>query len=166
MLILGVDPGLVNTGWSVIEFDKSSQSKIVDNGLITTNACSKISSRLLTIFNSLHQHLDKYDIDSAALEKTLVNKNAISSMDLSMGRSVILLYFGQRNLEYTQYFPTFIKKSITGNGRAEKEQLRDMLPNYLKSEFKSQLCELSHHEIDSTAIAICHGFSMNNVLLS
>ena len=164
MLILGIDPGLVNTGWSVIEFNKKNLSEIVDCGLIVTNSSNNISYRLLKVFDSLHDKLDKYDLESGAIEKTLVNKNAISSMDLSMSRSVALLYFAQRSLNYVQYMPTFVKKSITGNGKADKDQLREMLSNYLKCKWKEKISKISHHEVDSISIAICHGFASNNAL--
>lgn len=166
MLILGVDPGLVSTGWTIIEFDTDQKSKIIDCGLITTNSQQKISYRLAKIFDELSKNLNRYDLNSASIEKTLVNKNAKSSMDLSMARSIILLYFGQRNLDYKEYLPTFIKKSIAGNGRVDKEQLRDILPNYLRNQADEQvfnLEKLSHHVIDSIAIAICHGFAMKNI---
>jgi crossover junction endodeoxyribonuclease RuvC len=170
MFIVGVDPGLVNTGWTIIDFDLNQKSKIIDYGLIITNSQEKISFRLAKIFDELSKNLDKYKVDSASLEKTLVNKNAKSSMDLSMARSIILLYFGQRNLDYREYLPTFIKKSIAGNGKADKEQLRTILPNYLQSqrsehgENEHNLKNLPHHIIDSISIAICHGFAMNNIL--
>jgi crossover junction endodeoxyribonuclease RuvC len=165
MLILGIDPGLVNTGWAVIEFDKTKKSKIVNCGLVRTKGSQNITLRLARILDDLNKSLGQYKFDCAALEKTLVNKNAVSSMDLSMGRAIALLYFGQNNIQYKEYFPTFIKKAITGNGNAEKSSIRAMLQHYFEADNIEEIEKLSHHEVDALAIALCHGFACDNSML-
>jgi crossover junction endodeoxyribonuclease RuvC len=152
--ILGLDPGLLNTGVALVEFENEKAS-IIKIFTIKTNPKNDIGQRLLKIFTYLRNELNNYKIDLASVEKTLVNKNAVSSMDLSMARGICLLYLAENNIKYDEYLPTFIKKSITGTGKADEFLIQNMLKYYLIDNFN--LSSLNHHEIDALAIAINYG---------
>ena len=164
MLILGIDPGLVNTGFAIIDSKGKQKFSIIKHGVIKTKSNVDISIRLSFILDELKKHLDHYNFEYAALEKTLINKNAFSSMDLAIARGIVLLYFGQRKVQYEEYLPTSIKKMITGNGDADKESMRSMMKHYIDFEnsIDFDIGKISHHEIDSIAIAISCGFSLKN----
>lgn len=160
MLILGVDPGLLNTGWAIIEFDKK-QSHYINSGTIKTSPKEKISFRLSIIYDELILNTRDHKISNGAIEKNLVNTNAESSMLLSMARAASLLYFGKNNIDYEEYMPTHVKKMICGNGNADKNNMENMLRYYIFN-FNELLKtkKLSNHECDAIAIALCHGFHM------
>ena len=160
MLIIGIDPGLLNTGWAIIQFDKK-QSLLVSSGSIKTQSNEKMSCRLFRIYDELIQNTENYQINYGSIEKNLVNSNSESSMLLSMARGISLLYFGQKKIEYGEYMPTHIKKIICGNGRTEKDQIEKMLQYYIYNfATLSKEKKFSNHEVDSIAIALCHGFHL------
>jgi crossover junction endodeoxyribonuclease RuvC len=161
MLIIGIDPGLLNTGWAIIKFDKK-QSHFISSGTIKTKTNEKISNRLFKIYDELIKSTENYSINYGSIEKNLVNSNSESSMLLSMARGISLLYFGKKNIEYEEYMPSHVKKMICGNGSAEKNQIEKMLQYYVYN-FTTLLKEkkFSHHEFDAIAIAICHGFHLH-----
>jgi crossover junction endodeoxyribonuclease RuvC len=164
VIILGIDPGLVNTGFAVINCIERQRFCVLNHGIIKTKSGTDTSTRLSFIFDELCKKLDGYDFKVAALEKTLINKNAVSSMDLAMSRGVVLLYFGKRRIKYDEYLPTFVKKIITGNGSADKENIKSMIKYYIDFEnsISLNLEKISHHEIDAIAIAISCGFHRRN----
>lgn len=156
MIILGIDPGLINTGWAIIDFQTHNKISYVEGGVIITNNKQIIAQRLLTIYDDLNLLLKKFEIQQGSIEKTLINNNAHSSIDLAMAKSIILLIFAQKNIHYQEYAPTTIKKVITGNGKADKLQIGKMLEYYIKLPAEKKI---SHHESDAVAIALCCGFS-------
>ncbi len=160
MLIIGIDPGLVNTGWAIIDFNKK-QSQYISSGTIKTKATEDISKRLGKIYEKLNAVYTDIHPEYGAIEKTLVNVNAESSMLLSMARAIALLFFHQNNIEYKEFMPTHIKKTISGIGSANKNQLENILKYYI-CDFHSMLKEkeFSSHECDAIAIALCCGFSL------
>ena len=160
MFIIGIDPGLLNTGWAIIKFDKK-QSHCISSGTIKTKPTEKTSLRLFKIYDELIKNTENRQINYGSIEKNLVNSNAESSMLLSMARGVSLLYFGQKNIGYGEYMPSHIKKMICGNGVAQKDQIEKMLQYYIY-DFATLLKEktFSNHEFDAIAIALCHGFHL------
>ncbi len=160
MLIIGIDPGLLNSGWAIIKFDKR-QSRVLSSGTIKTNSTEKLSFRLFRIYDELIKNTENYSIDNGAIEKNIVNSNSESSMLLTMSRGIALLYFGQKKIEYDEYMPSHIKKMICGNGAAQKDSIEKMLQYYIY-DFSTLMKEknFSNHEFDAIAIALCHGFHL------
>ena len=156
--IIGVDPGLCNTGWAIIDFKNQNDINLIKTGTIKTIAQEGMANRLKTIYNDLNNIFIHYTINKCAIEKTLVNTNAHSSIDLAMAKSIVLLLFAQHNVPYTEYAPTNVKKTITGNGKADKTSVMKMIGFYIKS-IKNADSKLSHHEFDSIAIALCSAFN-------
>lgn len=150
-IILGVDPGLVNTGWGLVKIDNSNKLIYVACGTIKTNSKDNIGNRLLIINQALQKVILEYQPIQCAIEDSFVNKNPLSSLKLGQARGVAMLTASLAKIEVFEYAPTLVKKSLVGAGRAQKEQIMMMVKQLLP---KSQVN--NEHEADALAIAICH----------
>jgi crossover junction endodeoxyribonuclease RuvC len=150
MIIIGVDPGLVKTGYGLI--DKiDNQIKYVASGVIKTDASNPIGKRLLNIYHELNEIIKIYNPQEFAIEETFVNDNPLTSLKLGHARGAAILVGAINNLHITEYSPNLIKKTITGAGKADKTQIQKMIKYILPiSTFKTS------DEADALAIAICH----------
>jgi crossover junction endodeoxyribonuclease RuvC len=155
-IILGIDPGLVNTGWGIISFQTGKLSFIAC-GTITTKATLPISERLLQIHQALTQVIILYMPTECAVEETFVNKNPSTSLKLGHARGAILLSISMANINLTEYAATLVKKSVVGVGRAEKQQINAMVKYILPTAVID-----SEHSADALAVAICHSSFMRN----
>ena len=186
-VILGIDPGLLHTGWGLVRLGAEGSLGYLRCGLITTHARDAVAIRLAQIHAGLAQELKTAKRDFArlevAVEETFVNVNAKSSLVLGMARGVALLAVAQAGLTPFDYAPNAIKSAVTGNGHADKEQVAKMvrllLPE-LQSELQSEpqgtenrqatetiakkvspLRPLRHDTLDALAVAICHAQTQN-----
>ena len=158
-LILGIDPGLVRTGWGVVK-STGNQLSLVAAGVIKTQAEKKdatkghsslLDARLLHISTELARVIDLYKPNEAAIEETFVNVNGQSTLKLGQARGAILLTLAQARLPTHEYAATLVKKSVTGAGRAEKTQVSRMVQILLPG------CEkYGADAMDALAIAITH----------
>jgi crossover junction endodeoxyribonuclease RuvC len=148
--ILGIDPGLVSTGYGLISLEGNRLSFIA-SGTITTSNAEPLPKRLCTIYNALDAVLLAHTPDEAAIEETFVNKNALSSLMLGHARGAAMLAVSLHNLPLMEYAATLVKKSVVGTGRAEKDQVLHMVKRILPD----AQCNNSH-EADALAVAICH----------
>ena len=156
MRIIGIDPGLRNTGWGVIE---TTGDKIfsVANGVCKTKASDALALRLKTIFEDLSIVLTTYKPDQAAVENTFVNKDASNTLKLGQARGICLLVPALAGLIVEEYAPNAIKKAVVGVGHASKDQINYMV--------KIQFPKIELKNIDSTdalAVAICHANHLRN----
>ena len=150
MLVLGVDPGLLKTGWGIVRFENGNLT-YVDSGTIFTNSKLPIEERLKNIFTNLDNIIKDYKPDCMSIEETFVNNNAVSSLKLGHARGVAILSAGMNNIKVYEYLPNAIKKAVTGVGKASKEQVVAMIKCLLPlSNTKTE------DEADALAMAICH----------
>lgn len=148
--IIGIDPGLRNTGWAVIEQAGSRLSYIAD-GSVHSDAEADLPARLLQIHSQLLGILRDYAPDEAAIEETFVNKDARATLKLGQARGVVMLAPALLGIPIAEYAPNVIKKTVVGAGHAEKEQVKRMVKLLLpKADMKSA------DSVDALAIAICH----------
>ena len=147
---LGIDPGLRNTGWGVIE-TRSNQLTPVADGRIVTKDNKPLADRLLQIFNGLEMVIDTFKPAEVAVEETFVNVNAASTLKLGQARGVAMLVPAKFGIQVAEYSPNKIKKSVVGTGHAAKEQVqmmvRMLLPGCLSDTMDAA---------DALAVAICH----------
>jgi crossover junction endodeoxyribonuclease RuvC len=148
--ILGIDPGLVNTGWGIISCTQIS-AKLVDCDVIQTKSTDPMTERLAKIHQELMVVLDKYQPKAAAIEDTFVNKNPASALKLGMARGVAYACPGLFGIECAEYAPNQIKKSVVGAGHAAKEQIQHMVQIILGPHQP-----LNEHSADALAVAITH----------
>jgi crossover junction endodeoxyribonuclease RuvC len=148
--ILGIDPGLVKTGWGIIEISGNNISYI-GSGLVKTNATLPLYVRLAIIDSKLKEVILAYKPENAAIEETFMNNNAASALKLGQARGVAMVSAAREGLEVTEYAANLVKKSIVGTGHATKNQIAMMVKTLLPKSGK-----LLEDEADALAIAICH----------
>lgn len=160
-ILLGIDPGLVRTGWGVIKSSGNSLS-LVSAGIVKTAPNAKeegdFASRLLHISCELAKVVELYKPNEAAIEETFVNVNGQSTLKLGQARGAILLTLAQAGLIPHEYAPTLVKKTVTGAGRAEKDQVARMVQMLLPG-----CAKFTPDAMDALAIAITHAHHFGQV---
>jgi crossover junction endodeoxyribonuclease RuvC len=148
--ILGIDPGLRNTGWGLIEA-AGTRLTYVGCGSIHTNAATSLAERLALIHRSLARLVDDERPAEAAVEETFVNRDPQSTLKLGQARGAALAALALMELPVAEYAANLIKKTVVGVGHAEKAQVAMMVKMLLPA---SQA--RSPDAADALAVAICH----------
>ncbi|HSQ97652.1 MAG TPA: crossover junction endodeoxyribonuclease RuvC [Rickettsiales bacterium] len=156
MIIIGIDPGLIKTGWGIIE-KINNEVKYVASGTIKTDTKLCLSERLLNIYKCVDCLIKTYKPEQFSIEETFVNKNPLSSLKLGHARGVAILAGALNNIPVFEYSPNLIKKTITGVGKAEKQQMVAMM-KYIFPCVKLE----TEDEADALCIAVCHCNHINN----
>lgn len=131
MRILGIDPGTGIVGFGVI--DVVGQTKtMVDAGVIRTPAHQADELRLVTIYDELTEIIETNKPEVMVVEKLFFTNNITTGMSVSQARGVILLAGEQAKLKLIEYTPLQIKQSLTGDGKASKQQVQQMVKTILK----------------------------------
>jgi crossover junction endodeoxyribonuclease RuvC len=148
--ILGIDPGLRNTGWGLIEAN-GTRLTYVGCGSIHTDAATSLAERLALIHRSIARLIDDERPAEAAVEETFVNRDPQSTLKLGQARGAALAVLALRELPVAEYAANLIKKTVVGVGHAEKAQVQMMVKMLLPaSQAKSP------DAADALAVAICH----------
>lgn len=153
--ILGIDPALNNTGWAVVDGNGSGNIEFVDIGHISNKVSDDYYCKLVKIRQNIEEIIIKYKPNFLSIEETFVNNNALSSLKLGVVRGVFLSVALQYNLKIIEFKPNEIKKTITGNGKAEKQQVDYMVKMLVP---KAQPKTLD--ESDALAIALTGLFNL------
>lgn len=148
MRILGIDPGYGNCGWSVITDDY----KLIDHGLITSSPDKRFDERLFYINKKLHELINTYNPQSAALEKIFFSKNTSTAMDVAKLIGVVILTLKMNYIYYEEYTPMQIKKALTSFGRSPKYQIQTMI----KHIYNIHDLTAQDDVFDAIAVATCH----------
>lgn len=125
-LILGLDPSLSCTGWGVIRTE-GARIVHVANGQIATLPKEQLALRLAALQQGLREVIERYRPERAACEEVFVNKNAQSTLKLAQARGAILATCGMAGLAVNEHAARLVKKSVVGNGGADKVQVQAML---------------------------------------
>ena len=148
--VLGIDPGMQFTGYGII--DGSGKDIIhVESGRIKTNSKNKDWDRLKTIYDGLTEIIKKHKPSFVVIEQIFVNKNVNSALKLGYVRGAAMLAASCSGIDVSEYTPLEVKTQVTGYGRADKHQIKNLVEMLLK---KKNLT--SFDEADALAIAICH----------
>jgi crossover junction endodeoxyribonuclease RuvC len=150
-MILGIDPGLENTGWGVID-----DNKLVASGVILTTKKDKSEVRLEKIFEEIQKVIKKYGVSEVAMESLFFAKNVRSAMSVSEAIGVIKVAAKNLGKPIFEYTPLQIKQALVGYGRAEKEQVELMVRDCLGLEEPIT----PGHASDAVAAALTHSFTM------
>ena len=124
MRILGIDPGIRNTGWGVIEQQDNRLCHIA-NGVIKPNPDLPDADRLHHIADGLSEVIATFQPQGAAIEEIFVAKSAASALKLGMARGVALMQCGQAALPAIEIAARRVKKAVTGTGTADKVQMQE-----------------------------------------
>lgn len=153
MRILGIDPGLRNLGWGVIDAE-GSRLRHVANGVLHSSG-TDLAARLLTLHSQLSEIFRQFAPGTSAVEQTFVNKDAVATLKLGQARAIALLVPAQFGLEVGEYAPNKVKKTVVGVGHADKNQIAHMVKMQLPG------VKLAGADAaDALAIAICHAHHM------
>ncbi|MBI4023162.1 crossover junction endodeoxyribonuclease RuvC [Candidatus Berkelbacteria bacterium] len=151
MRILGIDPGLGTTGWSVIELGPQ-HPWLIAAGTITTTKNAPTPGRLVVLEREVVKLIATYRPGQAAVEKLFFAKNVTTAMVVSQARGVTLLCCARAALEIFEYTPPQIKQAITGYGNAPKAQVIDMLSHHVQGASIPR----QNDAADAVAVALTH----------
>ncbi|NLM60531.1 MAG: crossover junction endodeoxyribonuclease RuvC [Clostridiales bacterium] len=154
MIILGIDPGMATVGYGIVNYDRNV-FRVIQYGVIKTEAGLPASTRLLEISNDIGTLIETYKPDCAAVEELFFNSNHKTGIQVAQSRGVILLECCRRNVPLYEYTPLQVKQAVVGYGRAEKKQVMEMTRLILKLDKIPKPDDAA----DALAIAICHGHS-------
>lgn len=150
MLILGLDPGSLHTGYGVVD-KRGSALEAVDWGRISAPRRQSLVARLADLSASLEQLLERRVPDLVVLETPFHGLNSRSLIVLAQARGALLACLGRRGLDVVEYTPAEVKSAVTGNGRADKQQVARMVQILLGLEGEP----LAEDTSDALAVAIC-----------
>ncbi len=149
--ILGIDPGLANTGFGVVDFENGRISP-VSYGCIETSSDTDHSLRILSIYNRLLAIIKEFNPDEAEMESLYFAKNVSSAMAVAEAKGVITLCLAQNCIPLTVYTPNQIKYAVSGSKSADKETVQQ----YVKILLNLKEIPRPDHAADALAGAICH----------
>jgi crossover junction endodeoxyribonuclease RuvC len=154
--ILGIDPGLKYTGFGVICL-KNNLVQYISHGIISTDPAQERADRLAYIHKSIIKLIKQYGPEEAGIEDIFFAKNIKTAFPVAEVKGVILCALSLMHIETSVYTPLEVKRGVVGNGRAEKEQVQELVRIILK------LKEIPepNHAADALAVAICHAHNSN-----
>jgi crossover junction endodeoxyribonuclease RuvC len=161
MIVMGIDPGLSLTGWSVIEAFSRDEIVPVDYGYVKTASSSKLVQRLQNINFELQAIIDKYKPVAVAIEELFFSKTSRSIAYLGQARGAIVLTVSLNKVPLFEYNPRFVKMALTGYGSASKYQMQQMVKTFLKLKEIPKPDDVA----DALAMTICHINAMNAKLI-
>jgi len=154
MIVLGIDPGLLVTGFGVID-KKGDRLCHLDNGGIFPPKNKPLAQRIYHIFDHVESLIDKFSPHAVAIEDIFVAKNVASTLKLGHARGAAMVASSRAGLPVYQYSANQVKKAITGYGHASKEQIQKMVRTLLNLPG-----EAFSDASDALAVAICHSHSI------
>jgi crossover junction endodeoxyribonuclease RuvC len=151
MVIVGIDPGISNTGYGVLRVQQGRLSAL-DGGVIQSSPQLALERRLDQIYTRIVELIDCYRAQVMALEDLYFGKNVRTALAVGQARGVVLLAAGKQALPCVSYTPQQIKSAVCGSGRANKDQVQRMVMSLLKLPTLPK----PDHAADALAVGICH----------
>ena len=156
---MGVDPGLTTTGFGVVRMGAGSPD-VRAAGVIRTEAGSPTATRLDVLYQDLRELIEEVRPEVMAIERVFVNRNRLTATQVGQASGVIMLAASRAGLEVFEYSPSAVKAIVTGDGRASKKQVQQMVAR----RFGLRQAPAPADAADALAIALCHMQSMGNRL--
>ena len=157
MIIFGVDPGTILTGFGIIRSENKNLS-LLKSGVIKTNPKQDLSSKLKQIYDELNKEVNIHKPDVFCIETAFYGKNVQSAMKIGYVRGVAMLVASMNNIICVEYSPREIKKAVVGKGAASKQQVQYMIRNLLN--LKKD--KIKFDESDALAVSVCHSIKINS----
>ena len=151
MIVLGVDPGTLITGYGIVE-SRNGKVSVVNCGAIKNDTRQPMPQRLKLIYEMLSDIITRYHPDECAIETAFYGKNAQSALKLGQARGVVMLASVTQDIPTHEYSPREVKKAIVGNGSASKEQVQYMVKKLLLWKEMPRQYDIT----DALAVAVCH----------
>jgi crossover junction endodeoxyribonuclease RuvC len=159
MRVIGIDPGLRNLGWGVIDVAGARLTHVA-NGICHSapgEGEGDLAARLLSLYRQLTEVIARFAPEAAAVEHTFVNKDAVATLKLGQARGIALLVPAQAGITVGEYAPNAVKKTVVGVGHAAKVQIDHMVRLHLPG---VQIA--GPDAADALAIAICHAHHLQS----
>ena len=150
--VLGVDPGLTRCGIGVVDGAPGRALRLVRVGVIRTSADDDIATRLLAIETEIERWLDACQPDAVAVERVFSQQNVRTVMGTAQAGAVAIVAAARRGLPVGTHTPSEVKAAVTGNGRADKDQVTTMVSKLLRMTDPPRPADAA----DALALAICH----------
>lgn len=148
--VLGIDPGLLHTGWAIVETSGQTR-KYIASGVILPNPKMEMAQRLVTVFREVTKICETFSPDECSIEITFVNKNPKTTLILGHARSAAIVAVANQEIPIFEYEPNKIKKALTGAGHADKTAVDKMVQILLPNAHPK-----TADEADAIAIALAH----------
>ena len=150
MIVMGIDPGFATTGYGVVDYT-GNRFKVLDHGVIRTEAGDPFPHRLLVLHQRLHQLMQTWKPDVMAVEELFFGSNVTTGIKVGHARGVILLSAAMADIPVYEYTPMQVKLAVTGYGGAKKPQVQQMVKVLLNLETIPKPDDAA----DALAVAIC-----------
>jgi crossover junction endodeoxyribonuclease RuvC len=151
MVVLGIDPGLANTGYGVV-LRRSGRLSALDGGVVETRAGLAPERRLALLYQRVCDLMLEHEPDAVALEALYFGQNVATAFAVGQARGAVLVAAGERGVPCADYTPQQVKGAVCGSGRAQKEQVQRMVQSLLRLPAAPR----PDHAADALAVAICH----------
>ena len=151
MRVLGVDPGLTRCGVGVVE-GVPGRVRLVDVGVVRTPAADELGARLVALEVAFDLWLDRLSPDAVAVERVFSQANVRTVMGTAQAGAVAIVCAARRGLPIVLHTPSEVKAAVTGNGRADKDQVGAMVARLLRLDGPPKPADAA----DALALAICH----------
>ena len=152
MIIVGFDPGIATLGYGVIRKELKKKAEVLDYGVISTPKDENLAVRLCMLERGIKQVLDKFKPDEIAVEELFFAKNVKTGIAVAHARGVLLLTVNKECGRLFEYTPLQIKQALTGYGRADKNQIQQMVKTFLGLKAVPKPDDAA----DALAVALCH----------
>ena len=150
-IVLGVDPGLANTGWGVVS-QQGSRLSCLAYGCISTEASTPLAQRLKTIHEQMGAVIERFHPSCVGIETVWFGQNITAAFATGQARGAALVACAESNLDVGEFTPRQIKLAVVGTGSAEKDQVQYMVRKLLSLDHDPQ----PDHAADALAAAICY----------
>jgi crossover junction endodeoxyribonuclease RuvC len=150
MIILGIDPGTINCGYAIIKKD-GQKVKLVEAGLIKIKE-KRLQYQISELVEGIDMIFNNHHIDEVAIEDIFFAFNPKTVLKLAQFRGALSLKILQVHGNFSEYTPLQVKKAVTGNGKAQKEQVAFMVKRILKINKEIKPLDIT----DAMAVAITH----------
>ena len=155
MIILGIDPGIATMGYGVVDKDKNGNCRAIDYGVVVTPKEETLPVRLAILEEGVNKIIDRFAPEEVALEELFFTKNITTGIAVAQARGVTLLACVKKCRRLYEYTPMQIKQALTGYGRADKQQIQQVVTSLLRLKSVPRPDDAA----DALAIALCHAFT-------
>lgn len=151
MIILGIDPGIADTGFGVLEIKKDGKFLCLEYGSIKTSPKKILAERIEKLYKDLSSIILKYKPEIIAVEELFFNKNVKTALIVGQARGVVLLAAQISGAKLAEFTPLQVKQAVSAYGRADKAQVQKMVKMILNLEEIPKPDDAA----DALAVAIC-----------
>jgi len=152
--VLGIDPGTAACGYGIVH-ESGGRLRATCHGWWRTSAKERPETRLLTIFRGVQELIALHAPDAVALEESFVGADARIALSVGQARGAVLVAASSAGLPCAEYAPARVKQAVCGYGRADKQQVGNMVKAILALDEAPR----TSHAADALAVAICHALA-------